>query len=169
MFDLPLHPVVVHLPMALSVLLPLLSLVGLVLLWREDAGWRAWLSVPLLAAVLTASSFVALETGEQDEDVVESVVAESAIEAHEEAAERFAWSTGVLLLLAVAGLAPRRHGTRLALAGATVVASIGVLALGVDVGHKGGELVYRHGAASAHVAAGGGAATVPAARTHDDD
>jgi len=44
-----------------------------------------------------------------------------------------------------AGLLPHRAGHVARAAGA--VAAVGVLAAGIQVGHSGGELVYRHGAA----------------------
>ena len=86
-------------------------------------------------------------------------MAERAIHGHEEAAERFLVLSGVLLLVAAVGLAPRTvgHAARLLAA----VGAVGLLAAGVQVGHSGGELVYRHGAASAYANDGDGA-RVPA-------
>src|SRR5688500_10797385 len=89
MFGLPLHPIVVHFPIVLSVLLPVAIVVALWAIRRGATPWRAW-SVPLAtAAALTLSALVATRTGESDEDPVERVVAESAIEEHEEAGEMF--------------------------------------------------------------------------------
>ena len=87
-------------------------------------------------------------------------MAERAIHGHEEAAERFLVLSGVLLLVAAVGLAPRTvgHAARLLAA----VGAVGLLAAGVQVGHSGGELVYRHGAASAYANGGGDGARVPA-------
>jgi hypothetical protein len=80
-------------------------------------------------------------------------VAERAIHGHEEAAERFLVLSGVLLLVAAVGLAPRTVGEAARLL--TAVGPLGLLAAGVQVGHSGGELVYRHGAASAYTDGGG--------------
>jgi hypothetical protein len=92
---------------------------------------------------------------------------------HEEAAERFLLMSGVLLLVAGAGLARGVVGRAARLA--TAVGAVGLVAAGAQVGHSGGALVYREGAASAYAAgagaAGASAARDPAARAarRDDD
>jgi uncharacterized membrane protein len=148
----PLHPAVVHLPIALALLVPLVAFFALL---AARAGWlptRAWAFVVLLQACLVASAWVAMETGENEEERVERVVAERHIEAHEERAERLLWGAAAALLVAGAGLAPGRAGS---LARPLAFAlSLGVLALAVDVGHTGGELVYEHGAAGAYTRGG---------------
>jgi len=118
----------------------------------------------LLQAMLVGSSWLALETGESEEDRVERIVAERHIEAHEEAAERFLWLAGLTLLVSGTGLLPGGRGA----AGrvATSVATFLVLLGAVQVGHSGGELVYKHGAAAAYVGQGGGGASAP---SHADD
>jgi hypothetical protein len=92
---------------------------------------------------------------------VEAVVSERALHTHEEAAERFLVLSGVLLLVAAAGMAAGnlgRAGRIVSTAGA-----FGLVAAGIQVGHSGGELVYRHGAASAYTH--GGAGSAPASRS----
>jgi hypothetical protein len=108
-----------------------------------------------LAAALTVSAWVALETGEDQEDRVEDVVGRAALHGHEEAAERFLLVAGVVTLVAGAGLIGGTVGRAARLV--TMVGTLGVVAAGVQVGHSGGLLVYRHGAASAYTdpAAGG--------------
>jgi uncharacterized membrane protein len=152
----PLHPAVVHLPIALALLVPLVAFAALL---AARAGWlasRAWAFVVLLQACLVGSAFLAIETGENEEERVERVVAERHIEEHEERAERLLWGAGVALLVGVAGLAPGRLGSLARPLGFAL--SLGVVALAVDVGHTGGELVYRHGAAGAYT---GDASTPP--------
>jgi hypothetical protein len=83
------------------------------------------------------------------------VVAESSLHRHEEDAERFLLLSGVLLVITAAGLVGGVPG-RAARLGATVGA-LGLVALGAQVGHSGGNLVYRDGAASAYT--GGGVMT----------
>ena len=167
----PLHPAVVHLPMALAVLLPLAA-AGLVLaIGRQLLPARAWAFVVVLQLLLAGSAWLAIETGEHEEERVEEVVAERLIESHEEAAERFAILAGVALLVVGAGLAPASLGRFARIA--SVAATAGVLAAGVAVGHSGGELVYRHGAANAYVQAGAHAGASGSSRhersEHDDD
>lgn len=163
----PLHPAVVHLPIALAVLIPGLAILGILLIYKGFLPPRSWALVVLLQALLVGSGWLALETGEDQEERVERVVAERHIEAHEEAAERFLLLAAVGLLVSGAGLLPRRAGA----AGrvATALVTLGLLAAGVSVGHSGGALVYEHGAASAYVDAAGTPAVARSARQLDDD
>jgi hypothetical protein len=101
-----------------------------------------------MSAALAASAFVALRTGEAEEDRVEAVVSEAVLHEHEEAAERFLVLSGVLLLVATAGLV--RGDVGRAARFITLVGSLGVAGAGVQVGAAGGDLVYRHNAASAY-------------------
>jgi uncharacterized membrane protein len=172
MSSLPLHPLVVHLPMALAVLVPLLA-VGVLIAWRKS--WlpaRTWWLVAALQLVLVGAAVTSLTTGEREEERVERVVAESAIEAHQDAAQAFTGAAVAVLLLALGGAAARKDGTRQALAGAAAVGSLVVTGLGINTGHKGGELVYRHGAGSAYAPAGASGAAPAAVRAGhrgDDD
>ena len=170
----PLHPAVVHFPIVLAFLLPLFAIGALVAIRRGARPMRAW-SLPLgIAAALTLSSWVAVQTGEAQDERVEDVVAEQPLETHEESAELFLTLSGVLLLVAAAGLVPGLVGRA-----GRVVAAVGAVALvgaAASVGRSGGELVYRHGAASAYAPASGGARGsegAAAARTrvadNDDD
>ncbi len=164
MTSLPLHPAVVHLPMGLAVVIPL---VALIVAWRWSKA--SWGIVVLLQALLFAGAFVALETGEDDEERVEqrleaSGVGEAPLEAHEDAAKVFTGAAAAVLALMVAGFFAgegRRWLPVLAAVGALAVAG-----LGLRVGHAGGELVYVHGAAAVAPGAGG---APPTTRRHDDD
>ena len=148
MFGIPLHPLVVHFPVVLAVLLPISIVVALWVIRKGATPRRVW-SVPLgLAAALAVSAWVATQTGESQEDRVERVVARNALHGHEEAAERFLVLSGVLVLVAAAGLARGTVGRAARLV--TAAGAVGVVAAGVQVGHSGGMLVYRHGAASAY-------------------
>lgn len=144
----PLHPAVVHLPVALALLAPLAAAGALVAIRRGAAARPAWAVALAALALLVGSSWVALETGEAQEDRVERVVAEAALERHEEAAELFMVAGVVVLGLATAGLARGRIGGTAR--GVATVGTLALLGVGWNVGHSGGELVYRHGAASAY-------------------
>ena len=147
---LPLHPKLVHLPVALALLMPLVS-AGLLLAWVRDLlPRRAWIVALALQAVLVASAFAAMETGEDEENRAEEVVPESAIGEHAEAAEAFTYTAGgVLLLFLAASLLPSESSARKA-GVAAVAGSLVVLFLGYRAGHAGGELVYQHGACKAY-------------------
>lgn len=149
----PLHPAIVHFPVVLAFLLPISAFVAIWTIRKGARVTRAW-AVPLaIAAALTLSSWAATETGESQEEKVENVVAEAPFEAHEEAAELFMTGSAVILLLTAGGLVKGITG-RIGRVAATVGA-LGLVAGGAYVGHTGGELVYKYGAASAYAPAGG--------------
>jgi hypothetical protein len=163
----PLHPAVVHFPMALAALLPLLALLALLASARGALPTRgAWAAIVLLQAILVGSAYLALETGEDQEDRVEDYVPERYIHEHEEAAEFFMILSGVGLAVSAAGLLGGGVGGAARLG--ALALSVAVLAAGVRVGHLGGELVYRHGAASAYAgpAADPGAGAAGAGHEH---
>lgn len=163
------HPKVVHIPIALAVLMPLVA-GGLALAWwRGWLPWRAWFIGLGLQVALVTTAVVAVRTGEAEEERVEPYVPHSAIERHEEAAMTFVWvSGGVLaLMLAAAALGTRRMG--LSLAAASTVGTWVVLGFGYRTGEAGGELVYRHGAARAYVREAPATAPPGAHHTEADD
>lgn len=147
------HPKVVHLPIALGMLMPIvagsLAFAG----WRNWLPWRAWLVAVGLQAMLLTSGVIALRSGEAEEERVERFVSERSIEAHEEAAEVFVWaSAGVLaLMLLAAALKARRSG--LPAAAVATLGTLVVLGLGYRTGQAGGSLVYGQGAAQAYTGA----------------
>jgi len=148
MSGIPLHPLVVHFPVVLAVLLPISVLVALLLIRKGATARRVW-SVPVaIATALAVSAWVATQTGESQEDRVERVVSRGALHGHEEAAERFLVLSGVLVLVAAAGLARGTVGRAARLV--TAAGAVGIVVAGAQVGHSGGLLVYRHGAASAY-------------------
>lgn len=156
MFDVPLHPILVHFPLALATLLPLAALAVLIAGFRSSAGATSrkyWAVIVVLHAILAGSSFLALKAGERDEERVEKVLAsEAPLETHEEAGELFLQAVAIALVISALGLAPGK----LALGGriAGVAATLVVLVLGIQVGHSGGQLVYKHGAAAAFTTGG---------------
>lgn len=154
MTDLPLHPALVHLPLGVAVVVPLVGLALLIAAWRQWLPKKAtWLAVGLQAVVLVGA-LAAMNTGEDVEEQVESVVPESAIHDHEELAEAFTWASGGVLALFLLGAALPKRQPALLLTSAATLASAGTLVLGLQVGHAGGELVYVHGAASAFASSG---------------
>ena len=148
MFDLPLHPIVVHFPIVLGSLLPV---VALALWWVIKKGqWtpKVWALVSAMALVYSLSAVAAVQLGEADEEKVEKVVSERVIEEHEEAAELIPWIAGALFLVSLGGFTVKyQKQARLAL---IVLSLVAVVPL-INAGHTGGELVYQHGAAVAHL------------------
>ena len=154
---LPLHPVVVHFPIVLAVLLPISSVWALWAIRKGTTPRRAWSVPAAMAVALALSALVAVKTGETQDERVESVVAEQPLETHEEAAETFLTLSSGLALLVAAGLVRGRAGGIARMLGTAGAA--GLVALAVYVGHSGGKLVYQYGAASAY--------TTPDTRTTD--
>ncbi len=149
----PLHPALVHFPIVLMVLLPISAGVALWAIRRGAQSTRAWLVPTAFAVALALSAWVAVETGEGQEERVEKVVSEQAMDAHAEAAERFLLLSVAMAGLVAVGLLRNRAGS--AARAVTVFAAAGLMFAGYQVGHSGGELVYRHGAASAYVGQAG--------------
>ena len=72
--NLPLHALIVHMPIALTVLVPLFALLGLWLGRRVMKPHVAWGFPVGMLALLLVSGLVAEKTGEQQEERVERVV-----------------------------------------------------------------------------------------------
>ena len=165
---MPLHPSLVHLPLGLAVLMPFLAAGFGWAVWTGRVRLRAWAAVVALQAALVVGGLVALQSGKAEEERVESVVTDAAIETHEEAAELFLWAAGLTLVVAAGAFVGKAPVTRAAI-GLSGVMMVGVLAAGIRVGHAGGQLVYAHNAASAYqtktAATPGGAA----AESDDDE
>ena len=163
----PLHPAVVHFPIVLVILLPIFAVGALWAVRRGVRPRRAWAVPVALAAALTLSAWAAVRTGEGQEERVEAVVPESSLESHEEAGERFLLLSGLVLLLTGAGLA----GGTLGRAGRLVstAGAFALVAAGVQVGHSGGQLVYRDGAADAYASAAGATQDDATAGEHGEE
>jgi uncharacterized membrane protein len=163
----PLHPLMVHLPIALTVLVPLFAIGDLWAIRRGVAFKRAWGFAVGMLALLFVSAWLALQTGQLEEERVEDVVAESAIETHEEAAEGFLLFTGAVLLIASAGFLRGRYGS--IARGAATLGTVALVGAGYNVGHSGGNLVYREGAGMAYASPASAGAPSAGDRVREDD
>lgn len=170
MNSLLFHPKVVHIPIALAVLMPLVTGGLLLAWWRRWLPARSWVVAVALQAILVGSGLLALRSGEPEEERVEQVVAERYIEAHEEAAEAFVWASGgVLVVMALGLLLSTRRAGPIAATAATA-GTLLVLGLGYRTGQAGGDLVYRHGAAQVYASgASPGTPAAPPGRAPADD
>jgi hypothetical protein len=139
---------IVHFPIVLAVLLPMLAVAALLMIRRRGDA-RLWIMPFALSAVLAGSAFVAVRTGEAEEERVEEVVAENALHEHEEAAEQFLVVAALVAAIAALGLATGTVGTAARLV--ATAGSLMILLMAVRVGEAGGALVYQHNAGSAYV------------------
>ena len=162
---LPLHPAIVHVPLGLAVVLPIVMAGLAIALGRGLVPRRSWAVAVALQALLVAGGAAALRTGESDEKRVERVIGKAALEAHEEHAEVFVSGAAVVLALTALALA---LPARAAVAAATVAAAgaLVVAGLAYRTGSAGGELVYARGAAAAYTTPTGAAAAPVAAHRH---
>jgi uncharacterized membrane protein len=150
MFGLPLHPAVVHLPLGIAIVLPIVATLALVGIIRNLLPARAWWLVFALQSVMLLSGFLAVSSGENDADAVKEIVVEEAIHDHQTKAKQFMLVNNLAVLLSIGALATAAAKLgRLML----ILATIGTFlsaGMSLRVGQAGGELVYVHGAASAH-------------------
>ncbi len=147
----PNHPKMVHLPLALCMLMPM---VGALVLFGLRRAWfttRVWLIAAFLQGALLAGGIAALVTGEQDGDKVEGYASDEALERHETYAYRFVYLAGVNFLLCGGAFLLHRDRRRQQIV--AVIAIVGMAAggyAGYLVGDAGGRLVYVGNATDAH-------------------
>lgn len=147
---MPLHPAIVHLPLALTFVLPVLVIV---FAWAINTGKmdkRLWFVIIGLQVLVTATGYISLETGETDEHKVEAIVGKEIIHEHEEAAEVFVGTTvislaaGIVIWFLQGSLQQKARYALIAI-------SLLPIFFAFKTGTLGGEIVYQHGGASAHV------------------
>ena len=146
-----LHPLIIHFPIALLLMAPILVVVGAML---SPAKGRPYLIAALILLLAgTASIYVAVQTGEAAGKLAErSPGIESILENHEFLAERTQAVFSVLSVIFVALIAVpwllQRADTRLATTilplAFLVLYSAGALLL-VNTAHNGGRLVHEFG------------------------
>jgi len=158
----PLHPALVHLPLGVAAVMPLLAAGLAWAVWTDRLPVRAWLITIGFQGLLLGGAFVAMRTGEGDEDRVEDLVGHAALHLHESMAEQFVWAVGITLALALLVPFVKRNAA-LPLMAATIAGTLVVVGAGVRVGHAGGELIYVHGAASAYASGARGSTDARAA------
>jgi uncharacterized membrane protein len=146
-----LHPAVVHVPLGIALLLPLLCLVAVWLHFgrHEESALvsRFWFAVVLALFVASAGALLSHSTGEAGEHAVEKFIPKEAIERHEDYSKIFA--ALIYTMTAIASLTLIVRG-RLKGAGILLVTllSLATLGAGYLTGNEGGKLVYTHKAAN---------------------
>src|SRR6476469_5199266 len=98
----PLHPSIVHIPIVLTFLMPVLILSFAWMIKTNKMAPKGWLLIVGLQLAVVISGYVSLETGENEEHTVEKVVSKDYIAAHEEAGEIFVGSAVLALVISIA-------------------------------------------------------------------
>lgn len=136
------HPQIVHTPIALLIFSALFSLIGRLLDrdWLRRAG-------TLMLVIGFLGAFAAVRSGDAAHEVPEEQqgVPENAIDDHEDAAQRVLIVAGVALVATLAA-SRLKGGAASALGTVALLAQVGAAVLVGIAGHKGGKLVYEHGA-----------------------
>ena len=171
MFGLPFHPLFIHIPLGITIVVPFIALGQTIAIGRNWVPPKVWIAVIALLAALFVSCFIAENSGDAEEQKVVKFVRQELIEQHAEAADLFTTAAGVTLGFAIAawvavnwaplfarkkdpGKLPQltaRLGSILRIA--TVVLTFLMLAQGMQTGHRGGLLVYTYGACRAYLPA----------------
>ena len=172
------HPLIVHFPIALLLVAPILIIVGMLL-----PGQRMGLFIAALGLIAmgTIGTYFAVATGEATGELAKKTPAIAAIlEAHEELAEtaRLIF-TALTVIFAAILLGPlffkRRLGPRTSMVlvvAFLVLYSAGSLVL-INVAHEGGRLVHEFGVRAMVTATPKSASRIPETagqeKKHDDD
>jgi len=138
--SLPLHPIIVHVPVTLIAISLLFELVGRAL---DSDWWRRAAFALLIVGALGAVA--AVLTGGPAGDVAENRgVDEHAVDAHEAAADWALWlAVAAVVVRAVAG---RTGKARAGVAGLALLLHVFAAAAVIKAGYRGGQLVYEHAA-----------------------
>lgn len=141
--EVPVHPLLVHLPIALILLAPFLGLGLLLLLRKEPVQSGLWRILVFWHILLTFSIYAAMTAGEWEREKIVDPVAISRIQAHEDAATLLLLFS--LPAIAVAALGIRENSRTFFMRIGLIVVQVFLLLLCVRTAHLGGELVYRYG------------------------
>lgn len=146
---LPLHPFMAHIPLVLALCLPIVIVSSIVFIMKKKISPRLWWVPVIIQITIVVFSYIALETGEDQEDTVLQFVAKPFIQQHENAAEIFS-GLGVILLGLMAVVLFVGESLARNLRFLTAVLSLIPLAAGLYAGRLGGAIAYTHGGAEAY-------------------
>jgi len=153
-----LHPILVHVPVAV---IPLSALFGLwLILSRRNPGIRTAFRVCLVVAALFA--IMAVMSGDRAEDHVEDVVPHDLLEEHEEFGILTLWLILIATAIELASLIPKLKPRAFPLSSLAFVVTLAAVVTVVFAGPRGAEMVYRYGGGVGHVFEAAPGVAVPA-------
>jgi uncharacterized membrane protein len=169
-----LHPLIIHFPIALLIVAPVLALLGTFIKGRG----RVFLMSALVLMILgSLAAWFAVSTGEAASEFAERAgAAQAVLEEHEELAETtravFTVLTGVFAVIVVAPLLFRKELARSIVIPLNLAFLLfygaGILLL-VNTAHQGGRLVHEYGVLAMTTSSPGPATNAPPQQKHEDD
>jgi len=169
-----LHPLIVHFPIALLIVVPLLIILGVV---SAKHGTAFLYSAFVLMLLGTAATFVAVATGDAAGELAERVAGvDNVLEHHEELAETTRnVFTALTIIFAVIIFAPKllkkelgRRVTAPLMLAFLVFYSAGTVIL-INTAHEGGRLVHEFGVKAMVATSGTASQTQTSERKKKDD
>jgi uncharacterized membrane protein len=147
----PLHPLIVHVPLVLAGLVPIVAGFLAWQTWRGRGSRAQWLVAIALQAVIVIGALVAIDTGGDEAGTVHTVVPRDAIHEHAQAAHWFEYASFATLAVLVVAAALRERRAAIAGLVAAVIAAV-MVATGIRAGHLGGKVVFEYDAPAAYKA-----------------
>ncbi len=146
MVEIPWHPVLVHFPIALGVLIPVVALAIWFLNHGLTTSKKIWLLVPILAGLNVVSTIAANHFGKLDTNRIAPLISDDAylaLEAHSLAGENLLWLSVLMFAISISmnWLLPRFRWAPLGFVLISFCAMVPVLL----VAQSGTELIYEHG------------------------
>lgn len=147
----PLHPFLAHIPLVLALFMPLILWVIIFLIAKKKISTQSWWVAVTIQLLIVIFAYIALSSGENEEDLVAQFVSKRFIGKHENIAEVFSGLSVILLgVMIVINFVQEKIAKNLRIIAA--VFSIVPLAFGLYTGRLGGQIAYAYGGAEAYYA-----------------
>jgi len=145
----PLHPFLAHIPLVLALFMPVILFSLVILIAKGKLSEKGWWVGVITQSCLVVFAYIALSSGEGEEDLVAQFVSKRFIGQHENMAEVFSGLSVILLgVMIVINYVKENLAKKLRVLAA--VFSFIPLGVGLYVGMLGGEIAYAHGGAEAY-------------------
>src|SRR5690606_30721136 len=92
----PNHPLFAHIPLVLALFVPLVLWITTLLITKKKVATSTWAVGVVMQALVVLFAYIALSTGEAEEDLVRQFVDKNFIHQHENTAEIFAGLSVIL-------------------------------------------------------------------------